>query len=141
MNNKIYFLGRKQGYSVHKYLPTKIENLRPYEAKGLQLAKCIDRTYYINMCDKQIQPQRKTPKTPFHAHKSRIVQPLDRKFVDLDHRQTFFHKIQFFWGLKCEMDPCQKWIFDLKKYEYGSKKSKNGRTCSKINRSVFVCSS
>ena len=48
MNNKIYFLGRKQGYSVHKYLPTKIENLRPYEAKGLQLAKCIDRTHFIN---------------------------------------------------------------------------------------------
>ena len=47
-NNKIYFLGRKQGYSIHKYLPKKIENCRPCEAKGLELAKYIDRTHFID---------------------------------------------------------------------------------------------
>ena len=47
-NNKVYFLGRRQGYSIHKYIPSKIENLRPFEANGLRLAKNINRTYFIN---------------------------------------------------------------------------------------------
>ena len=47
MNSKIYFLGRKQGYSVHKYLPSKIENRRPFEDKGLEIANNVERTHFI----------------------------------------------------------------------------------------------
>ena len=48
MNNKIYFLGRKQGYSNYKYLPSKIENRRPFEVKGLEIANNVERTHFIN---------------------------------------------------------------------------------------------
>ena len=48
MNNKIYFLGRKQGYSAYKYLPSKIENRRPFEDKGLEIANNVERTHFIN---------------------------------------------------------------------------------------------
>ena len=46
--NKIYFLGRKQGHSIHKFFPTKLEAKRPQEIEAFNSINCLKRTHFIN---------------------------------------------------------------------------------------------
>ena len=46
--NKLYFLGRKQGYSIHKFIPSKVENRRRDEINGLNEVNNLERTHFIN---------------------------------------------------------------------------------------------
>ena len=48
---KIYFLGRTQGYSIHKYFPSKIENRRRYEKDGFYSVDGIKRTLFKSKAD------------------------------------------------------------------------------------------
>ena len=49
--NKVYFLGRNQGHSIHKFFPSKIENKRKLEVEAFYSLKTIERTFSMKKAD------------------------------------------------------------------------------------------
>ena len=94
MKNKkigIYFLGRTQGYSIHKFFPSKIENRRRFEDLGFYSVEKIKRSYLkinSNILFFRNKPEKTTDK---------IVQSLTKELINTD-KKLIINDIRYFYN-------------------------------------------